>query len=117
MAGSGATVGIGRAVIELEVLVRIKNPAWLLAWRGVGCAVRVPVRLLGRASSIPPSKKDDEPKNVDKYEHAEEPGRDRAHDRLGGDGAALEGHGWTLTAVSTPCPWDHRRGRGPADLW
>jgi hypothetical protein len=49
----------------------------------------LPERLLGPASSIPPSKEDDEPKNVDKYEHAEEPGLYRAHERLGGGRAAL----------------------------
>jgi hypothetical protein len=49
----------------------------------------LPQRLLGSASSIPPSKEDDEPKNVDEYEHAEEPGLDRAHGRLGGHRAAL----------------------------
>jgi hypothetical protein len=49
----------------------------------------LPQRLLGSASSIPPSKKDDEPKNVDEYEHARQPGLNRAHGRLGGGGAAL----------------------------
>jgi hypothetical protein len=69
-------------------LQRIKNPAWLgLA----GCRLLVvsPQGLLGRASSIPPSKKDDEPKNLDEYEHAEQTGMNRAHDRLGGGRAAL----------------------------
>jgi hypothetical protein len=49
----------------------------------------LPERLLGSASSIPPSKEDDEPKNGDEYEHAEEPGLNRAHDRLSGCRAAL----------------------------
>jgi hypothetical protein len=48
-----------------------------------------PQGLLGRASSIPPSKEDDEPKNLDEYEHAEQTGMNRAHDRLGGGRAAL----------------------------
>jgi hypothetical protein len=55
----------------------------------VGCCSSLPERLLGSASSIPPSKKDDEPKNLDEYEHAEDPGLDRAHGRLGGGRAAL----------------------------
>jgi hypothetical protein len=49
----------------------------------------LPERLLGPASSIPPSKKDDEPKNVNEYEHAEQPGKNRAHERLSGHRAAL----------------------------
>ncbi|MDQ3689450.1 MAG: hypothetical protein M3406_05335 [Chloroflexota bacterium] len=59
-----------------------------MAWRGVG-RFGLPVRLLGRASSIPPSKKDDEPKNLDEYEHAEGAGGIPTHDRLGGVRAAL----------------------------
>jgi hypothetical protein len=59
------------------------------AWRGVGSRSLLPQRLLGSASSIPPSKKDDEPKNVDEYEHARQHGLNRAHGRLGGGGAAL----------------------------
>jgi hypothetical protein len=54
----------------------IKNPAGLLGL--AGCRLRcssLPERLLGSASSIPPSKKDDEPKNVDEYEHAEQTGQ------------------------------------------
>jgi hypothetical protein len=55
----------------------------------VSVALVVACRLLGPASSIPPSKKDDEPKNVDEYEHAEQPDCVRAHDWLGGGHAAL----------------------------
>ena len=49
----------------------------------------LPERLLGPASSIPPSKEDDEPKNLDEYEHAEQPGLNRTHGRLSGHRAAL----------------------------
>jgi hypothetical protein len=50
----------------------------------------LPERLLGSATSIPPSKEDDEPKNHDaEYEHAEQPDLNRAHTRLGGHDAAL----------------------------
>jgi hypothetical protein len=50
----------------------------------------LPERLLGPASSIPPSKEDDEPKNQDaEYEHAEQPELTRAHARLSGHLAAL----------------------------
>ncbi len=45
--------------------------------------------LVPGASSIPPSKENDEPKNRDYEEHAEEPDAGRAHDRLGGAHAAL----------------------------
>jgi len=72
-----------------RILVSNKNPAWLLGLAGCRSLFGLPVRLLGRASSIPPSKEDDEPKNLDKYEHAEQSGVNRAHDRLGGVRAAL----------------------------
>jgi hypothetical protein len=71
-------------------LLRIKNPA--SAGGLAGCRLRcssLPERLLGSASSIPPSKEDDEPKNHDEYEHAGKPDVNRAHERLGGGRAAL----------------------------
>jgi hypothetical protein len=67
-----------------------RNPAWPFGWRDSGSlrAVCLSGLVLG-ASSIPPSKKNDEPKNRDYEEHAEEPDAGRAHDRLGGAHAAL----------------------------
>ena len=69
------------------ILVKTRIPPRLLAWRDGGfAAFRV---LVPRASSIPPSKEDDEAKNREYEEQAEQPGRLRAHARSGGGHAAL----------------------------
>ena len=69
-------------------LIRETRLALRLAGFGFA-ACGLPVGLVLGASSIPPSKEDDEPKNRDYEEQAENAGGCRAHDRLGGGHAAL----------------------------
>ena len=72
------------------VIRRTNNdPAWPCGWRDSGSLLVRACRLVLGASSIPPSKEDDEPKNRDYEEQAEQPGRCRAHARLCGTHAAL----------------------------
>jgi hypothetical protein len=88
-AGDGAwSSGSLRAVIGSGSSSTNKNPAEALGlagwWLRCGSGLLVPC-----ATSIPPSKKNDEPKNREYEEHAEQSGGRRMHARAGGAHAAL----------------------------
>src|SRR5574338_634652 len=88
--------GSRRAVIGASVGVPFKKreipPGLSAGGTRVRC-VRFASRLSAGASSIPPSKENDEPKNREYEEHAEETGGRRSQARAGGAQAALHGHG------------------------
>src|SRR5688500_3955160 len=129
-AGVGTLAGVGRAVIGARFLSgESEIPPGLFGWRDSGSLRGEPCGLVLGASSIPPSKKDDEPKNHDYEEHAEETGLLRSHGRLNGGHAALHGHGLDPNRV-VKCPprlsvepvrpffrrWEHRPGSGSSFL-
>mgnify|MGYP006197587369 CR=1 FL=1 len=71
---AGSVAGSLRAVIGLDSSQYTRNPAGPLGWRDSGSLRGEPCRLVLGASSIPPSKKNDEPKNREYEEHAEHAG-------------------------------------------
>lgn len=87
VAGGGDWRGMARAVIGEGPLNKKSRRALRLA--GFGFAAWVTVRLVLGASSIPPSKEDDEPKNHEYEEQAEHAGTGRECARVGGSRAAL----------------------------
>src|SRR5690606_27673913 len=88
-AAAASVSGSLRAVIGWIPLWYTRNPAGPVGWRDSGSLRGEPCRLVLGASSIPPSKKNDEPKNREYEEHAEHAGACRGRARAGGRHAAL----------------------------